>query len=169
MQKALTEMNVQLATVLSDLSGTTGMSILRAIVRGERDPSSWPASVIRMSRPARRPSRRVCRHVAAGTIGHPEAAIRDWDHIQQQIVACDRDLQRMMQGLPDAEQGPTPRRLPAQPTAQRRKKRNGKASRNEPKFDLESELRRVTGVDLTRIDGVKVNTIQTVITKRDWI
>lgn len=37
MHKALTEMNVQLATVLSDLSGITGMSILRAIVAGERD------------------------------------------------------------------------------------------------------------------------------------
>ena len=37
MQKALTEMNVQLATVLSDLSGVTGMKIVRAIAAGERD------------------------------------------------------------------------------------------------------------------------------------
>src|ERR1700693_6486371 len=38
MQKALTEMNIQLANVISDISGTTGMAILRDIVRGERDP-----------------------------------------------------------------------------------------------------------------------------------
>jgi 2-C-methyl-D-erythritol 4-phosphate cytidylyltransferase len=37
MQKALTEMNLQLTTVLSDLSGVTGMSIIRSIVAGERD------------------------------------------------------------------------------------------------------------------------------------
>lgn len=37
MQKALTEMNIQLSTVLSDLNGVTGMKILRAIVAGERD------------------------------------------------------------------------------------------------------------------------------------
>ena len=36
-QKALTEMNLQLTTVLSDLSGVTGMSIIRSIVGGERD------------------------------------------------------------------------------------------------------------------------------------
>jgi len=38
MQKALTEMNIQLANVISDISGMTGMAILRAIVSGERDP-----------------------------------------------------------------------------------------------------------------------------------
>jgi hypothetical protein len=45
----------------------------------------------------------------------------------------------------------------------RRRKKNGKSSRNAPQFDLESELKRMTGVDLTRIDGVKANTIQTVM------
>jgi len=38
MQKALTEMNIQLANVISDISGTTGLAILYDIVRGERDP-----------------------------------------------------------------------------------------------------------------------------------
>lgn len=39
MQKALTEMNVQLHRVISDITGTTGMAIISAIVAGERDPS----------------------------------------------------------------------------------------------------------------------------------
>jgi hypothetical protein len=38
MQKALTQMNIQLANVISDLSGTTGQAIVRAILNGERDP-----------------------------------------------------------------------------------------------------------------------------------
>lgn len=38
MQKALTQMNLQLANVISDLSGVTGQAIVRAIVAGERDP-----------------------------------------------------------------------------------------------------------------------------------
>ena len=54
MQKVLTEMNVQLANVISDLSGTTGMAILKAILSGERDPQRlawmrWPTGA---SRPA---------------------------------------------------------------------------------------------------------------------
>ena len=38
MQKALTQMNMQLANVISDLSGKTGQAIIRAILNGERDP-----------------------------------------------------------------------------------------------------------------------------------
>jgi len=37
MQKALTQMNVQLHRVISDISGTTGLAIIRAIVAGKRD------------------------------------------------------------------------------------------------------------------------------------
>jgi transposase len=42
MQKVLTEMNVQLSNVLSDLSGMSGMKIIGAILEGERDPGCWP-------------------------------------------------------------------------------------------------------------------------------
>jgi transposase len=42
MQKALTEMNIQIHRVISDITGVTGMSILRAILAGERDCTSWP-------------------------------------------------------------------------------------------------------------------------------
>ena len=92
--------------------------------------------------------------------------LEDWDHVQEQMAACDRDLEAMMQKLPKADEKPA---LPAQPAAgtptRRKRKKNGKWSKNEPGFDLAAALRRVTGVDLTRIDGVKVNTVQTVITE----
>ena len=42
MQKALTQMNVQLHHVVTDITGVTGMRIMRAIVAGERDPACWP-------------------------------------------------------------------------------------------------------------------------------
>jgi hypothetical protein len=56
MQKVLTEMNVQIANVISDISGVTGMAILDAILTGERDATSWPTWLIRASRPARKRS-----------------------------------------------------------------------------------------------------------------
>src|SRR5947208_10735018 len=53
MQKTLTQMNVQLANVISDISGATGVAILRAIVAGERDPNKLASrknSLIRATR-----------------------------------------------------------------------------------------------------------------------
>src|SRR5262249_60582674 len=46
MQKVLTEMNVQLSNVLSDISGTSGMNIIQAILDGERDPWALAALVL---------------------------------------------------------------------------------------------------------------------------
>jgi len=167
MHKALTEMNVQLGTVLSDLSGTTGMSILRAIVAGERDGRK----LAEFRDPRVKASAQTIALSLEGTWRPEQLAIlkrqlADWDHVQEQITACDRDLQAMMQQIPAAAVAPEP--PPAttgNPAKKRRRKKNGKSSRNEPQFDLESELKRLTGVDLTRIDGVKANTIQTVITE----
>jgi transposase len=165
MHKALTEMNVQLGTVLSDLSGTTGMSILRSIVAGERDGRK----LAEFRDPHVKASAETIAESLQGTWRPEQLAIlkrqlADWDHVQQQMAACDRDLQAMMKQMPDAAVAPAPP-APGNPPRKRRRKKNGKSSRNAPQFDLESELKRMTGVDLTRIDGVKANTIQTVITE----
>jgi len=165
MHKALTEMNVQLGTVLSDLSGTTGMSILRSIVAGEREGEQ----LAKFRDPRVKASPETIARSLEGTWRPEQLAIlkrqlADWDHVQQQIAACDQDLQAMMRSLPKADVVPPSPPVTSRPR-RRGKKKDGRSSRNQPRFDLESELKRVTGVDLTRIDGVKVNTIQTVITE----
>ena len=166
MQKALTEMNVQLGTVLSDLSGTTGMRILRSIVAGERD--GHKLAEFRDARVKASPE--TIAKSLEGTWRPEQLAIlkrqlADWDHVQQQVALCDRDLQAMLKQMPDAAVPPEMPPAPAGKPLKKRRKKNGKSSRNEPQFDLESELARLTGVDLTRIDGVKAMTIQTVITE----
>ena len=57
MQKALAQMNLQLANVVADITGATGMRIIRAVLDGERDTLVWPACVTGAARTARRPSR----------------------------------------------------------------------------------------------------------------
>ena len=165
MQKALTEMNVQLATVVSDLGGVTGMKILRSIVAGERDG----ARLAEFRDPRVKASQDDIAKSLEGTWRPEQLAIlkrqlEDWDHLQKQIAACDGDLQAMMKGLPPAEvkAGQLPA---ATKTGQQRKRRRGGKSRNEPNFDLAGELKRVAGVDLTRIDGIKVGTVQTLISE----
>jgi len=164
MQKALTEMNVQLATVLSDLSGVTGMKILRAIVGGERDGKRLAefrdANV--------KASKETIAKSLEGTWLPEQLAIlqrqlADWDHVQKQMGACDKDLADLMHSMPAAEAKPVE---PAPPTAGGTGKRKRKrASRNQPNFDIAAELKRVAGVDLTRIDGIQAMTVQTVISE----
>jgi transposase len=167
MQKALTEMNVQLATVLSDLSGTTGMSILRAIVVGERDGQRLAA----FRDPRVKASEETIAKSLAGTwlpeqLSLLKRQLADWDHIQRQIEACDVDLQCLMRELPTAEgKAPPAHQAPSPGKPKRGRKKGGRSSRNEPKFNLAAELTRVAGVDLTRIDGIKVNTIQTILSE----
>src|SRR3989442_1209891 len=98
MQKALTEMNIQLATVLSDLSGETGMSIVRSIVAGERDGMR----LAKFRDPRVKASKETIAKSLEGTWLPEQLAILqrqlgDWDHIQGQMAACDADLQAMLQ------------------------------------------------------------------------
>jgi len=169
MQKALTEMNLQLATVLSDLSGETGMSIVRSIVAGERDGKR----LAEFRDPRVKASKQTIAKSLEGTWLPEQLAVLqrqlgDWDHIQRQIAACDVDLQAMLQQIPTAKVQHQPALAPATaPVGKRKRKRkkNGKWSKNEPKFNLAAELQRVTGVDLSRIDGIKAMTIMTVISE----
>ena len=164
MQKALTEMNVQLTTVLSDLSGATGMQIIRAIVAGERDGKR----LAEFRDPNVKASKATIAASLEGTWRPEQLAVlqrqlADWEHVQRQMGACDRDLAALLKELPSAErkEGEVAPTAPA--TAGKRKRK--RASRNQPKFDLGAEQARVAGVDLTRIDGIQAMTVQTFISE----
>ena len=129
MQKALTEMNVQLATVVKDLSGVTGMKILRSIVAGERDG----VRLAEFRDPRLKASKQQIAQSLEGPWRPEQVAIlkrqlEDWDHLQRQIAACDRDLKAMMQHLPTAETKPD--HLPEKSNAGQKRKKRG----NEPNF-----------------------------------
>jgi len=144
MQKALTEMNVQLTTVLSDLSGLTGMKIIRAIVGGERDGKK----LAEFRDPKVKASKETIAKSLEGTWLPEQLAIvarqlADWDHVQKQVAACDKDLAVLLKKLPAAEV------KPVEPAAGKTSKRQRKkASKNQPGFDIARELKRVAGVDL---------------------
>ena len=140
MQKVLTEMNVQLSNVLSDLSGVSGMNILQAILDGERDP--WELAA----------------WVEAGVKATPEDIAKslegNWreellfvlrQHVelyriyQKKIDDCDLQLRKHLESLGAKVD------LPTQPIGPRPKGKN--KSRNAPAFDLRTELYRITGID----------------------
>jgi len=157
MQKALTQMNIQLANVISDISGLTGQTIIRAVVTGERDPRKLAA----LSDPRVHASEEEIAKSLQGN-WRPELLfvlqqeVDMYDTYQRRIAECDQQLQNQLANL----SGTLP--SPRTPT---KKTKIKKPAKNAPRFDLGSELQRVTGVDLTRIDGIDVMTAQTLLSE----
>jgi transposase len=156
MQKALIEMNVQLSNVLSDLSGVSGMAIVQAILAGEREPGKLAA----LADPQVKASKAVIAKSLQGN-WRPELLfvlrqeVEAYGWCQDQIAACDQVLQQHLRGMDSKVD------LATQPIGPRPK---GKRARgNAPKFDLRTELYRLTGVDWSQVDGIDVQVAQTVI------
>jgi transposase len=156
MQKALTEMNIQLANVLSDLSGVSGMAIVQAILGGERDPKVLAA----LADPQVKAPREVIAKSLQGNWRDEllfvlKQEVEMYRMYQERMRACDLRLQghlKSMQAKVD---------LTAQPLGPRPK---GKRARgNAPQFDLRTELYRISGVDWTQVDGIDVQVAQSVI------
>ena len=160
MQKALTQMNLQLAKVISDISGLTGQTILRAIVAGERDPRK----LAEFRDPRIQASPEQIAKSLEGT-WRPELLfvlqqqLQMYDAYQQRIVECDQQLQKHLASLVDsiAPQSPQP--------SEGKNRKKAKPAKNAPHFDRSRELQRITGVDLTRIDGIDVMIAQTLLSE----
>jgi len=153
MHKAMTLMNIQLANVISDVAGTTGLKIVRAIVAGERDPHTLAAY-----RDARIHASED--EIAASLLGNwrdehlfaLKQALAAFDFCGTQLAECDSEVERAMTLLHAHSGTPEPG------------KRRSRA-RNAPKFDVREHLFKICGVDLTRIDGIDVTTAMTVISE----
>jgi hypothetical protein len=152
MQKALTQMNVQLANVISDVVGETGQKILRAIIAGERD-----GRVLAKMKNAR--IRAAESDIVKSLHGNwreehlfaLKQAMALYDAYGVQLAECDVMLEKMLSALTGKDESePDPGRRMAQ-------------SKNAPKFDVRTYLFRLCGVDLTRINGINPTTALKVI------
>jgi transposase len=162
MQKTLTQMNVQLANVLSDISGVTGQAIIKAILAGERDPHK----LAQLRDPRVKASQE---QIARYLEGHWQEDLlfvlkqeqEAYEFCQQQIAECDHQLAQYLQQREDRSQGAP---LPEEKCKGRLKKKRA----NKPQFDLREGLFRMTGTDLTRIDSIDVMTAMTVLSEAGW-
>jgi transposase len=155
MQKALTVMNLRLTNVLSDITGVTGMKILRAIVAGERDPRQL--AQFRNERCARSEAeitKSLEGHYKAEQVFMLQQALELYDFYDRQVHNCDQQLQALYDQFEPPDEPGTP---PPPPPSKRGK--------NAVNFDLAAALYRMTGVDLTRIDGVDGVTVQKVLSE----
>ena len=159
MQKAMQQMNVKLTNVISDITGVTGLLIIRDIVAGERDPKVLAGH--RNSGCAKTEA-----EIAKSLQGHYKAehvfalqqALQAYDFYQRQIKVCNIEIEQCYQTLgpgsgDDADDEPL---LPA--------KRNSH-SKNAPDFDLRRYLYHWAGVDLVAIDGFNVLTVHQILSE----
>jgi len=162
MQKTLTQMNLQLANVLSDISGVTGQAIIKAILAGERDPDK-----LAEFRDPRVKARKG--DIARSLEGNWQEDLLfvlqqeedGYEFCQKQMTECDQRLEHYLQQRDDRSAGAS---LPEEKRKERHKKRKG----NKPRFDLRTGLFRMTGTDLTRIDGIDVMTATTILSEVGW-
>lgn len=157
MQKALTEMNLHLKRVLSDVTGVTGMAIIRAIVAGERDPQQLAA----LKDPRAKRSKTEIAAALAGDYRTEQLFILTqelqlYDTYRQQIQRCDQQIEKVLSDLDSDDRAAPP--LPPRPKGR-------KPSRNAPDFDLRAHLYRISGVDFTQIDGLESLTVQTILSE----
>jgi transposase len=158
-QKALQQMNLKLTNVVSDVTGVTGLAILKAILAGERDPQH----LAQYRQPECKHSEADIAKALAGNYREEhlfalKQAVELFEFYSQQMRACDEEIEAKYQTFKpqiDLEQSPPP------PPRQGRRKPKG----NEPHFDVRTELYQMTGVDLTQIDSINGLTVQTVISE----
>ena len=154
MQKALTQMNVKLHQVISDITGKTGMTILEAIVGGERDPRKLAEFRDPRTKAGEATiARSLEGHWREEHIFELTQALELYRVYQSKIAECDREIEAHMGQFADRSGGAPPGEQP----------RKNRIQGNAPRFDVRSHLYRMTGVDLTRINGVDAYTALKVI------
>ena len=162
MQKVLTQMNIQLANVLSDVSGVTGQAIIKAILAGERDPHELAAfRDCRVKASEEKIARSLEGNWQEDLLFVLQQEQEGYEFCQKQMAECDHQLQRYLQEQEDRSQGAD---LPEETRKVRRQTKKG----NAPQFNLRGELFRLTGTDLTKIDGVDGMTATTILSEAGW-
>lgn len=158
MEKALQLMNIKLSTALSDIAGTSGIEIMRAIAAGEKNPIKLAAMRSKLCR------KKEGDFVAALTGNFQEEhifslkqALAQYDFSHQQLEECDKYILEELERFPDVVETSAPENY-------KDKKKNPKYSKfkkpkkNETFFDVKSVLWRKSGIDLTALPGIADST-----------
>jgi len=156
LQKALEQMNVKLAEVVSDVTGVTGMAIIKAILRGERDP-------LELAKLRNDKCKRTEAEIARALYGtwrdehlfELRQALELYEFYQTKLRECDDALARHLGTFTDQSGG---RKLPHKPRLRKR-------TSNEPTFDVRNALYRFSGVDLTVIEGIDQSTALVILSE----
>lgn len=155
MQKYLTQMNVQLHKVISDIVGMTGCAIIEAILSGERDP-------MKLARLKNGRIKNSCATISKALDGNWREDLlfclkqeyELYQYFNKQIVNCDEQIRLCLEKFDSKEAN-----------GEEVKKKSKKRSRSKVSFNLGNELIRILGFDMSEIPGVDMLTILIIISE----
>jgi len=157
MQKSLDQMNVQVHRAVSDLTGKTGMTIVRAIVSGERSPTKLAEN---RDRRCKKYISEIANYLTGSWrdehLYNLETSLGFYDHLQSMIDGYEKRILEKIESLQPPERRDLP--VPAHPNPVKEKTIKKKGGQ-----EYRIALWRLTGVDLTRIDGISIQTAQTIV------
>lgn len=158
MQKALLQMNIQLSQAVSDVTGVTGQAIIRAILAGVRNPLELAA----LREPGCKKDEVEIAKALTGTWREEhlfvlKQAVALYDFYSQQILECDEEIERKYsETRPDWDGG----ELPPLPS---RKRNSHSKNKHHESEKIRAHLKRISGVDISLVDGMGISLAQTVI------
>jgi transposase len=159
MQKSLDQMNVRVHRAVADLDGVTGMAILRAIVAGERDPQRLAAlRDPRCRKSAAEIADQLSGHWRADHLFSLQPALKMHDAIAERIAEYEREILRQLDQMARTDRAGADPPPPATPQKARTMKTRGEGP-------LRRALYRMSGVDLTAIDALGVQTVSVVLSE----
>jgi hypothetical protein len=158
MQKSLDQMNVRVHRAVSDLGGVTGMAILRAIAGGERDGRKL--AKLRDPRCRKREeeiAEQLSGHWREDPLFSLRQALKMYDAIQQRIADYEQEIIRKLGEMQRTElrNQPPPVKNP----------QKAKAIKKRGEQPMREALYRMSGVDMTSIDAIGVETVQVVLSE----
>jgi transposase len=156
MQKALTQMNVQLHKVISDITGVTGMRIIKAILGGERDPyvlAKMKDKRIRSS--VKKIAKALEGDYRKEHLFSLKQTLETYEFYKVKIQECDRQIESHLMQMESK----------CKPEASKTKGGKKKPRGNCPDFNLKEHLHRISGVDFTQIEGFDVLTVHTILSE----
>jgi len=158
-QKALQQMNLKLTNVLSDVTGITGMSILRDILNGIRDPHELAKHRDhRCGKSEAEIAKSLEGDYRSEHIFALGQAIELYDIYSEKLKACDQEIERQLEQFrPKVDLNEVPLPPSTRPPRNRPK--------NDPISDIRPVLYQMAGVDLTQIDGLSILSIQTILSE----
>lgn len=160
MQKALQQMNLLLPQVVTDITGATGMAIIRAIVAGERDP----VTLAQLRNARCKSSEDTIAKALTGTwkaehVFALQQTVALYDFYTEQVAACDAQIEQHYAAMKPRWEPTTTDSPPLSPPRPR------KTRPTESAFDVRAAIVRVTGVDLAAVDGLGPNLAQRILSE----
>jgi transposase len=159
MQKSLDQMNVRVHRAVSDIDGVTGLAIMRAIVGGERDAQKLAQLRDRRCRKSEEEiAKELSGHWRADHLFSLQQALKMYDAIQERIADHEQEILRMLGEMEREE-------CRGQQAPKLMNPQKAKAIKTRGQDPLRQALYRMSGVDLTGIDAIGVETVQAVLSE----